>query len=345
MDEQQIPTSESPFVPKNGRARPRTIAILLAAGIPLILFLAVYTYYFSAPHTGVKLTTFVVQPSVHATDTASIIHSLKEKGLIQNERGSSIALAVMHTSINPGGYELSGSMNAFQVARVFARGPSLKWAVIPEGLRKEEIAEILAKTLGWNKETQDEWIMKDTAPDPDHSEGVYFPDTYLIPIDDTPADVATRLRAKFEETFAPYAKEAAAQNIKWTTVLKLASIVEREAAGAGDMPLVAGIFWNRLLSNMRLDVDATLQYAKGSEAAGWWPPITASDKAIDSPYNTYMHSGLPPGPISNPGIEAIAAVLHPAQTKCLYYLHDHAGEIHCSVTYDEHKANIEKYLK
>ncbi len=283
----------------------------------------------------------------------SIASILKEQGFIKNTFTFNLAI-LLRGKAKPGGYQISKSQTAWSIASILSKDPYMKWVVIPEGLRKEEIANLFVENLGWTDEEKDKWINTYTAMDYDHMEGVYFPDTYLIPVDEAPLDVAKRLRAKFEEKFAPYAKEAVAQNIKWTTLLKLASIVQREANDKEDMPLVAGILWNRLLKNMRLEVDATLQYARGSKLVEdglpraeveWWAPITIAEKQIDSPYNTYKNTGLPPHPISNPGIEAIDAALHPASTTCLYYLHDSSGEIHCSETFEGHKQNIEKYLK
>lgn len=95
---------------------------------------------------------------------------------------------------------------------------------------------------------------------------------------------------------------------------------------------------------MRLDIDATLQYIKGNSEDGWWARVYADDKYLDSPYNTYRTKGLPPGPIANPGLPAIKAALNPTATPCIFYLHDTNREIHCSVTYEEHKENIKKYL-
>lgn len=222
----------------------------------------------------------------------------------------------------------------------------MKWVVIPEGLRKEEIGEILAKTFNWSSEELNKWGNTYTAMKFDYIEGVYFPDTYLIPVTENGLDVSKRMIRHFDEKFAPYISQFAKQNIVWTTGLRLASIVQREAAGKDDMPLIAGILWNRLLKKMNLEIDATVQYARGKTDKGWWAPIKASDITdIDSPYNTYKYKGLPPHPISNPGISAIEAVLNPTETDCLYYLHDNNRQIHCAVTYEEHKTNIEKYLK
>ena len=129
------------------------------------------------------------------------------------------------------------------------------------------------------------------------------------------------------------------------TALKIASIIQREAAGKHDMALISGIIWNRIFDGMKLQIDATLQYAKGSEEEGWWKQVHPDDKEIESPYNTYLYKGLPPGPIANPGPDAIMAAFYPQKTNCLFYLHDNDRKIHCSKTYEGHKRNIQIYLK
>lgn len=280
-----------------------------------------------------------------STSTDVVADKLLAEGFIANKIAFSLAFSARGGGmIQPGGYKLSKKMSAFEVAGVLHAAPYMKWVQIPEGLRKEEIADILARQLGWTAVQKTAWITTYTNTRPDYIEGVYFPDTYLIPVDETPAAVAQRLIAKFNEKFNPLLPQFNAQNIKWSTGLTLASIVQREAAGKSDMPLIAGILWNRLNTNMYLGVDATLQYARGNIGTGWWAPIKASDKSISSPFNTYTNKGLPPHAISNPGLSAIEATLHPATTDCLYYLHDNNGQIHCAATYEEHQANIQKYL-
>lgn len=243
-----------------------------------------------------------------------------------------------------GAYKISKEMTEEQLNKVLHLDPYMKWIKLKEGLRKEEIAEILASTLGWIKTEKDNWINKDTATSIEYTEGVYYPDTYLIPVEEEPALVAKRLISKFNEKFASYLPQFTAKNIRWARALVLASIVQREAANDQDMPLIAGILWNRLDENMALGVDATLQYLRGDKGSGWWAPISVSDKQIDSPFNTYKYKGLPPHPISNPGVKAIEAVLNPKKTDCLYYLHDKQRMTHCAVTYEEHQKNIEDYL-
>jgi len=123
----------------------------------------------------------------------------------------------------------------------------------------------------------------------------------------------------------------------------MASIIQREAASSSDMALISGILWNRLNAAMPLDVDSTVQYARGNTATGWWAPVTKADLSIDSPYNTYINKGLPPHPIDSPGLDAINAAMYPASTTCIYYLHDSSRNIHCSDTYAEHLSLIKKY--
>ena len=221
--------------------------------------------------------------------------------------------------------------------------PHLVKVTIPPGLRKEEDAAILAKSLHWSAAQEAEFMSASSSPD--FSEGVYFPDTYLIPSNESPTTTANRLISNFDDKFAPYEQAALKQNIKWTVLLTLASIIQREAASSSDMSLISGILWNRLNAKMPLDVDSTVQYARGDTPQGWWAPITVADLKIDSPYNTYLNVGLPPHPIDSPGLDAIKAALNPATTKCLYYLHDSNKNIHCSDTYAGQEANVQEYLK
>lgn len=273
-----------------------------------------------------------------------IVNNLLDSEFITDTKNLLTLFNKEKVAILPGAYKLSKTMTTPQIDKVLHGKPYMKWVVIKEGLRKEEIATLLASSLGWTSKQKNNWISVDTTTTPEYKEGVYFPDTYLIPIDEEPSLVAKRLIAKFNENFYSYLPQFTAKNIKWTRALTLASIVQREAANDADMPLIAGILWNRLDQDMALGVDATLQYLRGDVGKGWWAPIAVSYKQTDSPFNTYKYKGLPPSPISNPGIPAIEAVLNPTATDCLYYLHDKNHITHCSPTYEEHQLNIQKYL-
>lgn len=324
----------------------KKLIILVAA---VFLTAGIFIFIFSAPGGAAGETVRLVislSEEGNGETVKSSLNYLYDQGVIRNRTAFYLLLAASGISdrIEPGAYIFAKGWNALKVLGKL-KNPDETWVVIPEGLRKEEIAEIFTKKFGWSNEEKEKWVTADTAAKPEYIEGVYFPDTYLIPVNEEPAKIAERLRSRFETKLVLYADRLAKENIKWTTALKIASIVEREAAGKDDMPLIAGILWNRLRSDVKLDVDATVQYARGDSGKGFWAPITKEDKKIDSPFNTYLYKGLPPHPIANPGIDAIKAALNPAKTKCFYYLHAFTKEIHCAVTYEEHLENIEKYLR
>jgi UPF0755 protein len=319
----------------------------------IVLFLVFFTggmvaYFllFRAPElTPQKEEVFTI--ALKSTEPA-IIEKLKNNGFIRSPLALKFILIIRgkHNKIEPGGYFISKNLNLWQVADKLTRPPDMKWVSLPEGLRKEEIGEILAKSFNWSDVELDKWNGTFTAMEFDYFEGVYFPDTYLIPVKESGLEIANRMTDRFNEQFAPYLSQFEDQNIIWTTGLRLASLIQREAGGQEDMPLIAGVLWNRLLIDMKLEVDATVQYARGKTDKGWWTPIKPADiLEIDSPYNTYKYTGLPPQPICNPGLDAIEAVLNPAETDCLFYIHDNNRQIHCAKTYEEHLVNIDKYLR
>lgn len=328
-----------------GMESKKKISIILGLSLIVIasLFLA-QRLLFSAPQSEEKSEVFVVGQK---QTEGAVVDKLKNQGLIRNKVAFKIVLYLKgKQEIAPGGYTVSKNMSAWQVAGKLFASPDMKWVVVPEGFRKEQIGEILAKTFAWSDDELEKWNTEYTKMRIDYIEGTYFPDTYLIPVGESGFDMANRMTRRFDEKFAPYISQFAEQNILWTTGLKLASIIQREAGGKGDMPLIAGIMWNRLEQGMNLEIDATIQYARGKAEAGWWAPIKSADITdIDSPYNTYKYKGLPPHPIGNPGLEAIEAVLHPVETDCLYYIHDNNRQIHCANTFEAHKENIEKYLQ
>ena len=247
--------------------------------------------------------------------------------------------------------------------------PSIRIIPVPEGMRKEQVADLVGDNLGWTDTEKHDFeyttlalanpatttnvftennsrlvSQEDIASGGTSMEGYYFPKTYMLHVSDSPATVQQIMLGTFQQETSGIKKGKTTQIINQQTALTIASIIQREAAGNGDMNLISGIIWNRLFAGMKLQIDATVQYAKGNITDGWWPPVNPSDiKDIDSPYNTYMYANLPPTPIASPGLAAIEAAYNPQPTKCLFYLHDKNRHIHCSVTYAQHLANIAKY--
>jgi UPF0755 protein len=292
---------------------------------------------------------FVVPKNAEKFDAAG---ELKKHGFVRSEWLTRIVLA--GTTIESGGYRLNKGMWLWQVTHTVTGKPSLLWITISGCVRREQIGEFLQEVLGWDQTKLDGWNNAYKSLGSEYSEGVYYPDTYLIPVDETGATVAKRFIDRFNEKFTPYAQKFLDADIRWVTALKIASLIEREAAGAQDMKLISGIIWNRLNTGMRLEIDATMQYTRGrkpgpsagsGQAGSWWGGIDLAQKSSDSPYNTYLYKGLPPTPICSPSITSIDAVLNPEETDCLYYLHDKNRQIHCAKTYAQHKENIQLYLQ
>ncbi|MDQ3014546.1 MAG: endolytic transglycosylase MltG [bacterium] len=219
--------------------------------------------------------------------------------------------------------------------------PYGRYIKITPGMRREEVADRFAKTLGWSDAERNKLLNTHTIA-MNSSEGYYYPDTYIVPVGAKAADVSQKISETFNKQVIQKHQELKQNIINTETAIKIASIIEREA-GKNDKKLVSGVIWNRLFRGMSLDMDATLQYAKGNEEL-WWPRVKSEDKYIDSPFNTYKNKGLPPSAISNPGPASIDAALNPANTKAIFYFHDDWGRIHTSETYEQHKQKIEMYL-
>ena len=280
---------------------------------------------------------------VPKTGTFDAAGELKKQGFVRSEWMTRLVLT--GETIEPGGYRLNKSMWLWQVTNTVTNKPSLLWVTFAGCFRREQIGELLQQTLSWDQTKLDGWNNAYKSMGPEYSEGVYYPDTYLLPVDETGQQIAKRFIDRFNEKFAPLAQKFLDADIRWVTALKIASLIEREAAGAGDMKLISGIIWNRLNTGMRLEIDATMQYTKGKKPDGsWWGGVDLAQKRSDSPYNTYLTKGLPPTPICSPSVTSIEAVLAPEDTDCLYYLHDRSRQIHCAKTYMEHKENIQRYL-
>ena len=172
-------------------------------------------------------------------------------------------------------------------------------------------------------------------------EGRLFPDTYFIPADFTHDELLELLLKTFAEKTASLQTLIEQQELTMDEILILASIIEREANTPESMKLVAGVLQNRLKTGMPLQADASIEYILEKPLSD----LTPEDLEIESPYNTYLHTGLPPTPIGNPGLNAITAVLEPTLSEYYYYITDDEGEFYFAETYDRHLMNIERYLR
>lgn len=221
--------------------------------------------------------------------------------------------------------------------------PTVAFVRVQEGMRKEQIAEMMFDRFNWQEKDKTDFFAYDEIRNRKY-EGRYFPDVYLIPKNVSGKEMRERMEERFDDKLSKLKEEANKKNLNFDSILIMASIIQREAGGKNDMKTISGVIWNRLFAGMNLQMDATLQYAKGNEENGWWPIVSPKDKTIKSPYNTYQNTGLPPAPIANPGLASVSAALNPQKTSCLFYFHKNR-QIYCSKTYAEHKQKIDDILK
>lgn len=281
---------------------------------------------------------FVVSKGDGVREIAS---RLKKDGLIKDQIAFFLLIKKLgiDQNLQAGDFRLTPSMDAKTVAQTLTRGMLDVWVTILEGWRDEEIGLKLAQELALPEAEFLKYA----------EEGYMFPDTYLIPREATGSAIAQILKDNFEQKFSSELEaEAKKKGLTKDEVIVLASIVEKEASGEEDRNVIAGILLKRFKKDWPLQADATIQYALGyqPEERTWWKKnLSSADKKTKSPYNTYLHPGLPPGPICNPGLASINAVIYPRATDYWYYLHDPQGQVHFAKTIEEHEANIAKYLQ
>lgn len=237
-----------------------------------------------------------------------------------------------------------------QIAAIFASqdwyqnlaSPVGRIVVIWPGDRKEEATKKIGDILRWDTAERGEFQSLMDETEPALSEGKYYPGQYVAHRHATPEEMQQLIHSSFEtEILYRYTPDVAAQ-VPLQDALIIASLLEREASDFENMREISGVIWNRLFINMPLQLDATLQYVRGSNPyePHWWPAVLPDDKYSKSLYNTYQHEGLPPAPIANPSAEAVLAALNPINTDCLFYFHTKNGAYHCSETYEGHVSKL-----
>lgn len=317
------------------------VAALVVAGIGVLL---AYRWYSQpADSSDQALRTFVIPQG----QASSIIGDrLYEEEFIAHPILFRAALYLENLSgkIQAGSFEISPAMTPAEIANNLTQGTQDVWITVVEGWRMEQIAESLAAA---DLPLFDEDEFK-TLVSQNQAEGTLFPDTYLVPKQYSSQQIYSLLTNTFEKrVLGDLDAQIAASPYTLNQIIVMASLVEREAREYEEMRGVAGVLWHRIEIGMPLQVDATMQYAKGYDSVqqSWWAPPRAVDKSIDSPFNTYQINGLPPRPIANPSLNAIKATLDPIPTKNLFYIHDRSGRIHYAETLEGHNANVNRYLR
>jgi UPF0755 protein len=311
----------------------------------------------ASPSTDATPVPFTVQAGENG---ATIAARLEREGIISDAELFRLLLRYwgVDQSLEAGDYSLRRNMPMSEVVSQLQHGRlRAKTVTIREGLRAEEVAHLLAIEGLADQEEFIRLVRDDTfhydflrdrpATAPKTLEGFLFPDTYEFAVGiSTTALVDTMLQDFDRRVTIEMRQQALDSGLTLFQALTLASIVEREAVVPEERPIIASVYLNRLRRGIYLEADPTVLYGKGydAEKASWWPPLRAEElRTVDSPFNTYIHPGLPPGPICSPGLASLEAVLKPAQTNYLFFLAKGDGSHVFAETFEEHLENQAKY--
>lgn len=252
---------------------------------------------------------------------------LEQKGIIKSSRMFLFFYRIFFKNkpIQAGIYSFSKPLRTIDVLRKLVRGDISKFKItVPEGLTIEETARLFSDYVPeeeFKKAARNYWLISDLDPEARNLEGYLFPDTYIFPEGVTAFFVVKKMVATFKMKFNPSLREKAKQ-MGWTVreVVTLASLIEKETYLDEEKPLISSVFHNRLRLGMPLQCDPTVVYAM--KKMGIWRGrlLRKHYKTVRSPYNTYLHKGLPPGPICSPGLSSIEAALQPADTDYIYFM-------------------------
>jgi UPF0755 protein len=295
--------------------------------------------------------------NINEGETVSgVIDRLDKEGFIPNVLALKLYLRInpgVISSVQAGNYRIAPGLGMLEVLQGFKNGQFPVRLIFIEGWRREEYATYLASQIGQEFAQQFYELTSER-------EGYLFPDTYFIDSKSSPEELLEKITENYQQKIqAINATEGfGASGLTSAEAITLASIVEREVINMVDRTLVADILLRRYKNDWPIEADATVQYVKASKRANeigtwsailtadfkWWPQdITVDDLAYDSPFNTRLNLGLPPAPISNPGLSAIEAVARPLENPYWFYLTDRNGVTRYAQTLEEHNSNIANF--
>jgi len=329
--------------PRPSRSRWRVV--LLAAGLSLLAVAAFFYYRLGHPPGAARATEDVVVDIPRGTSTAEIFRRLEAAGVVEDARLAEVyyRLHRRRTTLQAGEYRFRRPMPIDEIINRMGRGDVVRhFVVVPEGLTAEETFALFWKQGiggpdGFRAAMAETELVPGLSTGVTDLEGFLFPDTYEVTRSTSAKEIVDRMVANFRRHFTPaLQRRAAALGLSVRQAVALASIVQKETSIRDEAPLVAGVYWNRLKRGMRLQADPTVIYAMKRDGR-WTGTLYRSDYDYDSPYNTYRIDGLPPGPICNPGMDALKAAVNPARTAFLYFVADPlTGRHNFSTTFDEH---------
>ncbi|MEX2007918.1 MAG: endolytic transglycosylase MltG [Candidatus Spechtbacterales bacterium] len=333
---------------------PRVLILLgvILADVAAISVLAVFVYFVSQPRDAhaQELKQVVVGRGLGVQQIADV---LQEEEIIQYDT-TFVAYAVLSgkgSALQAGVYELGPNMSQREIISILSAGQTIDHVrvIIYEGdtidkianrlymhrvIEDQEAFELAATIKSTDAKAQYQYAFFDAVPEAYSLEGFLFPDTYEFKVGSSSEEVIDAMLHNFSERVG----DRVGRTERFYDVLIMASILQREVRSEEEMRLAASVINNRVANGMPLQMDATLVYVLKRV-------MRSSDKSLDSPYNTYRYTGLPPTPIANPSLQAIDAALNPASSDYIFYVSDRSGVTHFARTLSEHNRNIARYLR
>jgi len=324
---------------------------LLLAAI-LILFLSSW-FAFEFLSTPKKPSDKILYEIKQGEGAKSLAVHLKQAGIIQKKTAFLYGHALFYSkkTIKAGEFVFELPLSINKILRIITEGKNLLHAAtIPEGLTRLEIADHL-ESIGFVerpaflKASEDTSAISAIDLDARDLEGYLFPETYFFPKGATSEEIVSSMTDQFKDTFTEeWSIRAEEMGFTIREIIILASLIEKETSLPEERPIVSAVFHNRLKKRMKLDCDPTIIYALKQDGQ-FKDRLRTKDMKLDSPYNTYLYGGLPPGPIANPGNESIKAALYPADNDFLFFVAKNDGSHHFSRSFREHQNAVNKFQR
>jgi UPF0755 protein len=315
----------------------KVITGVVGAFIILLIGITLAAYILNkAPANQTLPNSFTVEPGM---SVKSITSGLEQARIVKSDTFLYFVLSLFYNTrdIKASTYVFDKPLTTFAVASKLVAGDFDTDLIKFTHVEGESVAAVAKEATIQLENFNETYFLEKAKP----LEGTLYPETYYIPKSFTADELLTLMTKTFTEKTADLTDKISASNLSQKEILVLASILEREANSPESMKMVSDILQRRLAEGMPLQADASIEYVLNKPLK----ELTPDDLKVDSPYNTYTNRGLPPTPIGNPGREAILAVLEPSPNSFVFYITDNEGVFHYAVTYDEHRANIAKYLK
>ena len=353
-------TSETSKTPQNlPRSKHRWLKRILIFCILLFLLSSAGIFYIHhrleqawlpADSTSTELIPVTVQPG---SGVASIAELLQEKNLIQDASAFMLYCRIHQLTqlLQAGNYEFSSSQSSPEIAWMIAEGKiALHMLTIPEGFTVEQIGQALSEAgytseTAWQKALAQDYGRNYISRDKkirEPLEGFLFPDTYDLTENLSAPEITEIMLGRFDDIWEEKSVSISAPAVKKLSkheIVTIASLIERECQVKSEQQRISGVIYNRLNRDMKLQIDATVLYALGRHKE----TVLLSDLEYDSPYNTYVYKGLPPGPIACPGADALYAAMHPEEHEFLYYVAVGNGSHEFSTNFEDHLKAQRKY--